>query len=277
MVPEWDAQFWQRHRGVATLRPGCAWPAWASWPGIDELQGLLDANAVPVVNAAGRALRLSAAHPASSAADYEGRVARDATLGVRLPGWHDVFNVLAWTAWPRSKAALNGRHVAELERHSGPNRSPARDALTGFDEDGVVVCVSDPRLEQLARAMHWKALFWEQRIALAHDFRVFVFGHALAGKLLAPFVGLTAKAVFVRPPPGFDALPVEGQRALLDRQLAGVLGAPGQFATTGELSPLPVLGLPGWWPGGDDPAFYDNTAYFRPARRARVERPGDAP
>ena len=31
-------------------------------------------------------------------------------------------------------------------------------------------------------------------------------------------------------------------------------------------SPLPVLGVPGWWPENADPAFYDDGAVFRPAR-----------
>jgi len=27
--------------------------------------------------------------------------------------------------------------------------------------------------------------------------------------------------------------------------------------------PLPVLGVPGWWPANDDLAFYDDPAVFR--------------
>ena len=33
-----------------------------------------------------------------------------------------------------------------------------------------------------------------------------------------------------------------------------------------ELSPLPVLGVPGWWDGNEQEEFYDNTGYFRPGR-----------
>lgn len=219
----------------------------------------------------GSRLRLCQPQAAPSAADYEAGVAREARLAVRLPGWHDVFNVLAWTAWPKAKAALNARSVAEIDRHAGPNRSRARDALTGFDEDGVVVCVADPRLEQLAREFRWKALFWERRAALAKDFRVFVFGHALAEKLLEPFVGLTGKAVFVRSEPGIADQTIDRERAILDRRLADVLSAPDRFVTPAELTPLPVLGLPGWWPGGEDAAFYDDVAYFRPGRARRRE------
>ena len=266
MAKEWDPQFGQRHPGIETLHPASDWPRWADWPGVDDLQALLDASPEPVVNASGSALRLSGLQAALPAADYERCVAREARLAVRLPGWHDVFNVLAWAAWPKAKAVLNARHVVEIERHVGSNRSSVRDALTGFDEDGVVVCVSDLRLERLAREFRWKALFWEARAALANDFRVFVFGHALAEKLLAPFVGLTAKAVFIRSVPGLAEQPVDQQRATLDRQLADIISDPCGFVTPAELTPLPVLGLPGWWPGGEDAAFYDDAAYFRPGR-----------
>ncbi|MFG5409680.1 DUF3025 domain-containing protein [Piscinibacter sakaiensis] len=34
--------------------------------------------------------------------------------------------------------------------------------------------------------------------------------------------------------------------------------------------PLPVLGVPGWWPANADPAFYDDPAVFRPAPARRA-------
>ena len=33
--------------------------------------------------------------------------------------------------------------------------------------------------------------------------------------------------------------------------------------------PLPVLGVPGWWPSNRDPAFYADSAVFRPPRVRR--------
>ena len=35
-----------------------------------------------------------------------------------------------------------------------------------------------------------------------------------------------------------------------------------------ELQPLPVLGVPGWWPDNEAEGFYDNRDYFRPGRQA---------
>jgi hypothetical protein len=31
--------------------------------------------------------------------------------------------------------------------------------------------------------------------------------------------------------------------------------------------PLPVLGVPGWWPDNESPDFYEDVAVFRPARQ----------
>ncbi|HQX67511.1 MAG TPA: DUF3025 domain-containing protein, partial [Ottowia sp.] len=32
--------------------------------------------------------------------------------------------------------------------------------------------------------------------------------------------------------------------------------------------PLPLLGVPGWWPANQAPAFYDDAEVFRPLRGA---------
>lgn len=272
--PVWLPGSWCRHAGIETLRPRAGWPKWCDWPDLDDLQVLLDAAPRPVTNTEGKSLRLSSVDTSLSAADYERRVAREAVLTVRMPGWHDLFNVLAWAAWPRAKASLNVRHVVELDRQAGPNRPPARDALTQFDEDGVIVAVSDPELERFAREFRWKELFWQRRADLANGFRVFVFGHALAEKLLAPFVGLTAKAVFVPVERNFGTLDLDQQRDALDEQAVALLQAPGSFASPRDLAPLPVLGMPGWWVGGESERFYDDDKYFR-AGRTRTARSSD--
>jgi hypothetical protein len=40
------------------------------------------------------------------------------------------------------------------------------------------------------------------------------------------------------------------------------------LATPRDLSPLPLMGIPGWCADNEDPAFYGNTRIFRPGRRA---------
>ena len=262
----WDPAFGNRHPGIETLRPGAGWPSWPQWPDMEQLQSLLDRADPRATNANGRPLRLERFDASAPAAAFERRVAADGILPVRQPGWHDLFNVVAWSAWPRAKAALNARHVAQLAPDAGGNRSPARDALTGFDEDGVVIAAADERYERLVREFRWTELFRDHRAELTEAVRVFVFGHALAEKLLAPFVGITGKAVAFIVEPGFMQFDPATQRRQLDDRLADKLKAGDRFLTPRELMPLPVLGLPGWWHEGDDADFYDNSDYFRPGR-----------
>jgi len=93
----------------------------------------------------------------------------------------------------------------------------------------------------------------------------FLFGHALYEKALAPYIGWTGKAWIVAVPQTFFARPHDEQIAELDGHIAADLHA-GELATPVCLSPLPLLGIPGWAPENADPAYYDNTAYFRPGR-----------
>jgi hypothetical protein len=97
--------------------------------------------------------------------------------------------------------------------------------------------------------------------------RFCVFGHALFSKALQPFVGLTGKAVLLQVPGAFLELAQAAQLAELDRLLAMHIWNRERFRHGRELSPLPVLGVPGWWSGNEGEGFYDDSAYFRPGRR----------
>jgi len=94
-----------------------------------------------------------------------------------------------------------------------------------------------------------------------------VFGHALFSKAMQPFVGLTGKAVLLQVPGASLELAQAAQLAELDRLLAMHIWDRERFRHGRELSPLPVLGVPGWWSGNEREGFYDDTAYFRPGRR----------
>jgi hypothetical protein len=93
-------------------------------------------------------------------------------------------------------------------------------------------------------------------------------GHALFEQGLTPHIGWCGKALLLAVTPAFFGQPYDVQLAELDQSLAERLADDGWLVRPRELLPLPLLGIPGWWGANEDPAFYANTDYFRPTRRA---------
>jgi len=197
---------------------------------------------------------------------YEQRIAQCGEIETRPRNWHDLFNALAWIAFPKAKAAINAQHAAILAEGGEAEalrRSPERDALSLFDEGGVVVASSSPALLRLIVDFEWKELFWRRREELAGRVRFLAVGHALFEKALDPFIGIVAKTVFVPVDDFFAMLPPESQVARADELLAAHFAQRARFATPRTMAPLPVLGIPGWHPGTDHEAFYDDAEHFR--------------
>ncbi len=200
--------------------------------------------------------------------DYEARVAARGEVATREGSWHDLFNALMWAAFPRAKRALSERHAAGRGHQPvAGTRGAARDAATVLDESGVIVACANPALAALLRGFQWRELFVAQRAAVLRDLRCLMFGHALAEKALTPYVGMTGHAVILAVPESVLAVDGEILANALDEHLAAWLADPATLASPRDLQPLPVLGVPGWWPANEDPAFYDNAEYFRPGRR----------
>jgi hypothetical protein len=233
------------------------------WPATALLQQLL--NDADVRVASGRPLQLV---PAGGKLPYEIRVHESAELEVRERNWHDFFNVLVWLMFPRAKAALNARHYAAWPVDSGDGRGAVRDALTLFDESGLVVISAQPALLQLIRNFEWKSLFWTQRAAVAAGMRFLPFGHALCEKALSPYRGMTGHALLLEVDATWLALEMPELISRVDRRLEVLVADPQSMQTTRQLSPLPVLGVPGWCWENECADYYDDTRYFRPGRRA---------
>ena len=261
-MPQWDPEFSERTPMLAPYeRVAARLAACRDWPPREALDALLHEHGV--ANARGVALR-AVAPDSAGALTYESRAYEHGGLAVRDRDWHDLFNVLVWCVFPATKAALNARHVAaaEVERAEG-NRGRARDALTVFDESGAIVVSSAPDLLDDLRAFRWKRLFLAGRERVRASLRVYLFGHALLEKALAPYVGMTAHAMLLQVERGWlDEEPAR-QVARVDAMAASRLGG---LASPRDLAPLPVLGVPGWWAANDAESFYDNTDYFRPGR-----------
>ena len=81
---------------------------------------------------------------------------------------------------------------------------------------------------------------------------------------------LGGKALLFDVAPDLVEQPMEGQRAHADRIAALHLLDPRNMLRPRALQPLPVLGVPGWWPGAERESFYDDTDYFRPGRQSDI-------
>lgn len=231
-------------------------------PDLETLNRL--AERLGVRSGGGAPLRFIAARPGL---DYETHIYHNGEVPTRPDNLHDLFNALAWLCYPQAKAALNALHLQHLAAATPGRRGRARDRLTLIDESGALIACRDPRLAALLRGQRWRALFWRHRQRFRAGLHCQLFGHALFEKAVTPYLGLTAKAVIIdlnKDDLFFGAAP-QTQTARLDAALAARLRQPGWLTDPARLPVLPVLGVPGWWPANDDPTFYNNERYFRPA------------
>lgn len=202
----------------------------------------------------------------AAARHYELCIATQGQIATRQT-WHDLFNAAAWLTFPRAKAAISEMHSRIIEQRGDAElktRSRDRDVLTLFDEGGAIVVSEDAQLLELVKGFGWKELFWQQRRAVAGQMRVYLFGHSLFEKMLAPFMGITAKALCIEVAPGWLKQEHDIQIAELDARLAEHFIDQRNLVSTRLQSPFPVLGLPGWHPQAGNESFYDDQSYFRP-------------
>ena len=176
---------------------------------------------------------------------------------------HDFFNGLCWLHFPQTKKRLNQLQAAEIASAGVQQlRGPVRDALTVFDENAAFLCAPQPLWDALI-SRDWKALFVDLR-PLWGEAQLVLFGHALLEKLVSPRKAITAHVYRAQPAIKFVAPTGLSRLAQLDAWVAGDLSA-GKLAGK-PFVPLPVLGVPGWWPENENFCFYDDSHVFRPRR-----------
>ena len=247
------------------LRPLLSRLASGRFPRHDDLNALTRPSLVSGGGAPIRFVPPAAAREAS--ARYEVRIFETGEVQTRPDNWHDLFNALVWLAFPKTKAVLNRHHYEQIRaRSTETQRGTARDVLTLFDEGGVVVGSADATLSALLRDFKWKELFWTRREDLRRTMRFHVFGHAIYEKALEPYKGVTAKALIVDVAPELLDASTERQLAELDARAACHFSGRQALASTRSLSPLPILGVPGWEPANEREEYYDDTSQFRPGR-----------
>jgi Protein of unknown function (DUF3025) len=198
---------------------------------------------------------------------YEAFISAAACVPTR-ENLHDFFNALVWLSFPRIKRQLNALQAAQIALAGiGKSRGPARDAATIFDENAALIVVRDApqgrALVDALRSHQWRDAFLGQRAAFGPDAEVWLFGHALMEKLVTPYKAITAHTRVVMVDGAYFALDHAARRDWIDRQVAQELADLGLSAAC--FTPLPVLGIPHWWPGQDQ-AFYGDASVFRPQR-----------
>jgi hypothetical protein len=101
------------------------------FPEPDDLNALARERDVRSGGGAPLAFVLPTAGPGTAARRREERIFRTGEVATRPGSRHDLFNALAWLAFPHTKAVLNRLHHDELARlGEGPVRGTARDVAT---------------------------------------------------------------------------------------------------------------------------------------------------
>ncbi len=212
----------------------------------------------------GGGMRLQFLPPVADGLHYEERIFSSGIVATRENNAHDLFNALIWLTFPQTKALLNQRHMLALREQGSAVRGPLRDALTQFDECGVIVAGTCPELWEAIAAHRWHEAFVMRREALCRTTRFIVFGHASHEALMSPFNGLCGKAVFLPLTEASlatcDHADTAGVDLLLARRLASADFSPRDW------QPLPLLGIPGATPENEVATYYADTRQFRPAR-----------
>jgi hypothetical protein len=280
-APEWNRAALLQSPLFAPLHPILACIDTTGFPTLQDCNALLAARPSPITTQSGMPLRFveQECGKLSFEAQYEPRCYFTGEVQMRAYNWHDLFNALVCLTFPKTKAVLNARHYHALieEQASGNTRRGAvRDVNTLFDESGVIVVYADAELAALLRDFKWKELFWQRReqVRAGHfdglrtGMGFYLFGHGLYEKALQPYVGMTGQGLLIKVEQEFFSWPPARQLKHLDSLLADYLAMPEHCRSTRDLSPVPLLGVPGWAMSNDCAAYYDNTSYFRPGRRA---------
>lgn len=250
--------------GVADIDWSAPWLAdWRAWGEPIAQQVAAGVPQPEALSAAGHApVRFVPQADLPDGQAYEAFIRASGQVPTR-EGLHDFFNALCWMHFPQAKQRLNALQASEIARAGvGQVRGAVRDAATVFDENAVLIQTSDAVWQALS-AHRWHEALVDRRAEWVHT-RLWMFGHAALEKLVRPYKSITVHLWRVPASVGQDGLDAWLAQDLTATKLASK-----------PFSPLPVLGVPGWWQGNADPQFYADAEVFRPRRPVRqaVEKP----
>lgn len=243
------------------------------WPKLDDYRAILAEQPDPILTQSGQTLKVvqQDGKPGHFQDHYAPRIYLSGEIQTRTENWHDFFQYLTWFMFPKTKAVINAIHVPASQRRIEQNvdlgrRSPVENMLSLFDEGGAVILCSDPSMLQLIRDFKWKALFWQRRNELQTKLKLVTFGHALYEKGLSPYVGMTANCILLDVSEEVLQQTNREQLNYIDDELAELFSHNEVYKKPKDLSPFPLLGLPGWDISNEHELYYDNVNYFRPGR-----------
>ncbi|MCX7192228.1 MAG: DUF3025 domain-containing protein [Proteobacteria bacterium] len=244
------------------------------FPTLDELNALLVGHGIKVESGLDLCFVEQAIGRLAFEQQYEPRCYLTGEVQTRADNWHDLLNALVWLTYPAAKAAINIRHYQALtnfaaSQETSSQRGAVRDTNTLLDESGVIVAYADDELAGLLRNFRWRELFWQRRERVKSHMGFYIFGHGLYEKALNPYVGMTAQGLLLAVEQEFFSWPGGQQRSHLDSRLADYLADPAHCCSTRELSPVPLLGVPGWTADNACESYYDNADYFRSGRNSK--------
>ena len=209
---------------------------------------------------------------------YEDFIYQRCEIPTRLQNWHDFFGALIWCLFPKTKTLLNQLHMAEIAIHGQKVRSKLRNKLTLFDECGVLVLYQKAALPVIdaVRQHQWQHAFVDNRLLWSGavsaqqpaqaQLQAMIFGHANYEMATRPFIGLTGKMLAIEVQAEFFDWPLRQRIDFIDTQLSKQITNNDILQQNNQLTPLPILGIPGWYPANQAPSFYQDVSYFRPKR-----------
>jgi len=237
-----------------------------SWPRVEEYNALFAATPNLPRFAVQDKARLK------EMGGYDAFIVRQREVPTRPNNYHDFFNAMAWACFPKTKSLIHELQWREQRREDGRpgqnGRTIFQNALTAFDESGLLVLSSDKELLEQLLDLQWRECFWQRREKVLRSMRWFSLGHSTLEGLLTPHRGLTAKALLIET----SGSCFESPQLLRILDLFLVEHLVSLVETTRSLAPIPVLGIPNWAHEQTE-EFYLDSSYFRTKHIREVVRP----
>jgi len=238
-----------------------------TWPELAEYNQLIDNQ---IKNANDKYIRfISQSNQCDKfEEEYEPRIYYNGEVQTRLNNWHDYFQVLVWKTFPKTKTLLNRIHFDASSirvKEKVKQRGSKENFVTLFDECGTIFVASDPSTISMVKSFEWDRLFVENQHLFTETIDCMVFGHAMYEKALKPYIGMTTHCLFLQVEQHYFRLNTKEKTEYIDDLLVRLI-CKIENLNTKSLSPLPILGVPGWYHDQSED-FYSNQSYFRPGRR----------